>query len=84
MGSRQAPDRNVRSQGKIEKEATSSTLNALLGSETPLPNSLGSSSGTQGGFFKAEATKHKTFHVFYTGCPVWYLCGIIPDQILFS
>lgn len=70
MESRQVSDRNVRSQGKIEKEATSSTLNALPGSETPLPNSLGSSFGTQGGFFKAEATKHKTFHVFYTGCPV--------------
>ena len=31
MGSRQLPDSNARSPGKIEKEATSSTLNALPG-----------------------------------------------------
>lgn len=34
--------------------------------------------------FKAVVTECKAFYVFYMGCPVWYLSGIIPHQTLFS
>jgi hypothetical protein len=90
LGSRWGLDGNVRSQGRtLRQEAISYIFSTLQDFKTPLPYKLSFKTTLAQAMkprmnFKAVTTEHKAFLIFYMGCYICYIGGIIQCHRLSS